>query len=329
MTFDFPSGDSLNYRGSSGSSNPSSWNEERELRAFSRNSNPSPWNEEPRPSSGASNPISWNEDPRPSSGASNPTSWNEEPLTLSSTWPRPRQTAPHPDLWDVDSQQLDLELSHQLAAKLLMVAPDGLDDFNQEQEDPANNPRFKTEICRNYKEKGTCLYGDLCQFAHGRDELRMKDRHMNVTQDVVRHNKYKTKLCQKFWIAGYCAYGPRCNFVHNEKEKDVYSEDCDNNGGKEISFGSPNGDDLSMPPPRNLPPRFAVRTNKVPDFERKTSVGDSVGDSGSEVEGRNPSLSPPGTSLVYHKPIFGSGRFAAHSQEDIFTWVDTWTQKYL
>ena len=47
----------------------------------------------------------------------------------------------------------------------------------------------------------------------------MRDRNMNVTQDVVRHNKYKTKLCQKFWIAGYCAYGPRCNFIHNEAER--------------------------------------------------------------------------------------------------------------
>merc|ERR1719350_1611350 len=73
----------------------------------------------------------------------------------------------------------------------------------------ASNPRFKTEICRNFKEKGTCLYGDLCQFAHGKNELR---------KDVVRHNKYKTKLCQKYWIAGYCAYGPRCNFIHQEKE---------------------------------------------------------------------------------------------------------------
>jgi len=72
-----------------------------------------------------------------------------------------------------------------------------------------SNPRFKTEICRNFKEKGTCLYGDLCQFAHGKHELR---------KDVVRHNKYKTKLCQKYWIAGYCAYGPRCNFIHQEKE---------------------------------------------------------------------------------------------------------------
>merc|ERR1719180_13880 len=72
----------------------------------------------------------------------------------------------------------------------------------------STNPRFKTEICRNFKEKGTCLYGELCQFAHGKQELR---------KDVVRHNKYKTKLCQKYWIAGYCAYGPRCNFIHQER----------------------------------------------------------------------------------------------------------------
>ena len=36
------------------------------------------------------------------------------------------------------------------------------------------NPRFKTEICRNFKEKGTCLYGELCQFAHGKHELRVR-----------------------------------------------------------------------------------------------------------------------------------------------------------
>ena len=35
------------------------------------------------------------------------------------------------------------------------------------------NPRFKTEICRNFKEKGHCLYGDLCQFAHGKDVSRL------------------------------------------------------------------------------------------------------------------------------------------------------------
>merc|ERR1711988_1946349 len=68
------------------------------------------------------------------------------------------------------------------------------------------NPRYKTEICRNFKERAKCIYGDKCQFAHGRRELR----------DVVRYSKYKTKPCQKYWLIGYCAYGPRCNFLHDE-----------------------------------------------------------------------------------------------------------------
>jgi hypothetical protein len=106
--------------------------------------------------------------------------------------------------------------SAELAAALAPFAEDTAslgrlgrhDDFDKDYSNLAYrsaNPRFKTEVCRNFKEKGTCLYGDLCQFAHGKHELR---------SDVVRHNKYKTKLCQKYWIAGYCAYGPRCNFIH-------------------------------------------------------------------------------------------------------------------
>merc|ERR1712080_166001 len=97
------------------------------------------------------------------------------------------------------------ELAHKLAAKLLFLEKRreienenmvsirsgssighqywGDDYVNQTYR--STNPRFKTEICRNFKEKGTCLYGDLCQFAHGSNELR---------PDVVRHSKYKTKL---------------------------------------------------------------------------------------------------------------------------------------
>jgi len=130
--------------------------------------------------------------------------------------------------WDTDlkdpSCTWDLDLSQQLAAKLLMLDESSSSQLLEQQlldhhrltmlqdvsiASVTSNPRFKTEICRNFKEKGTCLYGDLCQFAHGKHELR---------KDVVRHNKYKTKLCQKYWIAGYCAYGPRCNFIHQEKE---------------------------------------------------------------------------------------------------------------
>jgi len=135
-----------------------------------------------------------------------------------------------PPLWDFDiSQKMsDLVIGKKLHAPEELAMTDTINPyaplFNSAQthnsslqlnsttasEMPgSSNPRFKTEICRNFKEKGTCLYGDLCQFAHGKHELR---------KDVVRHNKYKTKHCQKYWINGYCAYGPRCNFIHKEQE---------------------------------------------------------------------------------------------------------------
>merc|ERR1712002_733859 len=158
------------------------------------------------------------------------------------------------------------ELARKLAAKLYFLGNkkeanenvvNQLNGYQNWGEDYVNqtyrtaNPRFKTEICRNFKEKGNCLYGDLCQFAHGTHELR---------RDVVRHSKYKTKLCQKYWIAGYCAYGPRCNFILQEIEKDqalrilagAATETLNGTGG--ISFKASNpftmgyGDLLVKPP---------------------------------------------------------------------------------
>jgi len=132
----------------------------------------------------------------------------------------------------------DFELPLSLASRSDLLAStfgeraSSLHGFNRSSGDAASaayqsaNPRFKTEICRNFKEKGTCLYGDLCQFAHGKHELR---------GDVVRHAKYKTKPCQKYWVAGYCAYGPRCNFVHQEVDRktalQLLSEGC----GKQLT----------------------------------------------------------------------------------------------
>lgn len=77
------------------------------------------------------------------------------------------------------------------------------------------NSRYKTEMCRNFKERAHCIYGNQCQFAHGRDELR----------DALRNNKYKTKSCQKYWVTGYCAYGPRCNFLHYESGENKSDND--------------------------------------------------------------------------------------------------------
>lgn len=47
----------------------------------------------------------------------------------------------------------------------------------------ANNRKlglYKTELCRSWEEKGTCRYGNKCQFAHGEDELHNVSRHPKV-----------------------------------------------------------------------------------------------------------------------------------------------------
>ena len=35
----------------------------------------------------------------------------------------------------------------------------------------AKSNLYKTQPCRNYMSTGTCKYGRVCQFAHGRKEL--------------------------------------------------------------------------------------------------------------------------------------------------------------
>lgn len=70
----------------------------------------------------------------------------------------------------------------------------------------ARGDRYKTELCRQFSEGGSCRYGDKCQFAHGPDDRR----------SVARHPKYKTNRCRTFHSTGFCPYGARCHFIHGE-----------------------------------------------------------------------------------------------------------------
>jgi len=73
----------------------------------------------------------------------------------------------------------------------------------------SKNPKkelFKTEMCRSWTETGSCRYGNKCQFAHGKEQIRQ----------VVRHPKYKTKMCTNFCENGSCPYGVRCRFIHDQ-----------------------------------------------------------------------------------------------------------------
>ena len=74
--------------------------------------------------------------------------------------------------------------------------------------------KYKTELCRQYSSSGSCKYGEKCQFAHGKSELR----------DTLRHPKYKTELCRKFYSTGFCNYGSRCHFLHDQTAFSFKSE---------------------------------------------------------------------------------------------------------
>uniref|UniRef100_H2YHV9 C3H1-type domain-containing protein n=1 Tax=Ciona savignyi TaxID=51511 RepID=H2YHV9_CIOSA len=81
-------------------------------------------------------------------------------------------------------------------------------------QDHSATSRYKTELCRPFEENGKCKYGDKCQFAHGKHELRR----------MARHPKYKTELCRTYHTSGFCPYGPRCHFIHNQDDLNAIKE---------------------------------------------------------------------------------------------------------
>lgn len=70
---------------------------------------------------------------------------------------------------------------------------------------------YKTELCKNFMQKGFCEFNDECAYAHGLHELNMKQNFL--------HKNYKTKMCKKWHVEtpGKCCYGDKCQFIHDEK----------------------------------------------------------------------------------------------------------------
>lgn len=67
-----------------------------------------------------------------------------------------------------------------------------------------NPALYKTELCRQFCDSGTCDYGEKCLFAHGKHELK-------------QISNYRTKLCVS-WVKGYCQFGSNCMFIHPPSE---------------------------------------------------------------------------------------------------------------
>lgn len=66
--------------------------------------------------------------------------------------------------------------------------------------------KYKTEMCKNWIEVGSCRYGKKCQFAHGDRE--------QFSKYIPNNINYKSKVCKTFAEKGFCPYGTRCLFRH-------------------------------------------------------------------------------------------------------------------
>ena len=86
---------------------------------------------------------------------------------------------------------------------------DSCGEASEEEISQKTNPlKHKTELCKNFSEKGACPYGKKCRFAHGAHELI----HMQVSRC------FRKKTCNSFWKNGFCPYGMRCQFSHQQIE---------------------------------------------------------------------------------------------------------------
>lgn len=83
------------------------------------------------------------------------------------------------------------------------------------------NKNYKLKLCSNYEKKGLCNYGDNCNFAHGKNDLRKKkcynyencwNEHCNF-EHAENWNPKRNKIC-KYYINGFCKNENICNFNH-------------------------------------------------------------------------------------------------------------------
>lgn len=157
---------------------------------------------------------------------------------------------------------------------------------SQKQPQNINTSRYKTELCRCFEESGHCKYGDKCQFAHGKQELR----------SLSRHPKYKTELCRTFHTVGFCPYGPRCHFVHEDLSQ-LHQMNDKNTGSYPPSPNQspPAGTQVSQhavsgPTPINRPKALNF-SYSVPANSRD-SIGSAGNSPASSISSDSPSGSP-------------------------------------
>ena len=83
---------------------------------------------------------------------------------------------------------------------------------DNEAKDNKQQVKYKTELCKNWIEKGKCSYSVRCKFAHGYHEL------VSSAKVEEKSKPYKQVLCENFHKDNYCSYGSRCVYIHDERK---------------------------------------------------------------------------------------------------------------
>ena len=88
----------------------------------------------------------------------------------------------------------------------------------------SQNSRYKTVLCKHFDSPQGCSYGEKCQFAHGKHELRFLDNKISpnfsnkVTSNQRNALNYKIVKCKNWEKDGTCKYGGHCTFAHGSKD---------------------------------------------------------------------------------------------------------------
>ena len=75
-----------------------------------------------------------------------------------------------------------------------------------------NGPQFKTQLCKNHKDNGSCDFGSHCQFAHGidRDDFHSYTRFHDDVRSIRAENSEPEPQEQPDPVPGPQSW-PRCD----------------------------------------------------------------------------------------------------------------------
>lgn len=142
------------------------------------------------------------------------------------------------------------------------------------------NKNYKLKLCQNYERKGLCDYGNNCNFAHGKNDLRKKkcDSYENCWNEDCKFehpenwDPKKNKIC-KYYVNGFCKTGNNYKFNHIIEGTEENIEISINNNIQKTSDKK-----LDLNSNDIFPPLISQEDNKIvnTNYNEKDNINKSI-----------------------------------------------------